>query len=164
LCPPIWPIWPGPISGGIVTLFGLHFLGIIRIPFLFREARLDAGDQGGTPLGAYILGLAFAFGWTPCIGPILSALLAMVAQEASLAKGMVLMASYAVGLGLPFLIAAYYIDVMSGAMAGLKRNMGLIEKIMGALLIVFGILLMTGGFTQLSFWLLETFPVLANFG
>lgn len=154
----------GYIAGAVIILFGLHFLGVVRIPFLFREARFDAGDRGGTPLGAYILGLAFAFGWTPCIGPVLGAILSMAAQEASLTRGMVLMAVYAVGLGIPFLLAAIFIRRFVRLMTRFKRHMGAVEKAMGVLLIAVGILLLTGGFADISFWLLETFPALATIG
>lgn len=154
----------GYAAGVVIILFGLHFLGVIRIPLLFREARIDAGDQGGTPLGAYILGLAFAFGWTPCIGPVLGAILSMAAQEGSVSRGMLLMAVYALGLGIPFLLAAIFINQFMASMFRIKRHMGLIEKIMGLLLILVGVLLLTGGFSDISFWLLETFPVLGAIG
>jgi len=152
------------ISGGVIVLFGLHFLGIFRIPFLDRDTRIDAGDQGGSAFGAYILGLAFAFGWTPCIGPQLGAILSMAASEASVARGTVLLGIYALGLGIPFLLAAIFIQRAVGVMNRLKRHMGMIEKAMGLLLIAVGIALMTGAFSAFSFWLLETFPALANIG
>jgi len=152
------------VAGAVIILFGCHFLGLIRIPFLFREARIDAGEQGGSPLGAYILGLAFAFGWTPCIGPVLGAILSMAAQDASFTRGVLLMAFYAAGLGIPFLVAALFIGRFMGVMTRLKRHMALIEKVMGALLIFVGILLLTGGFADISFWLIETFPFLAVIG
>ncbi|WP_224814994.1 cytochrome c biogenesis CcdA family protein [Hasllibacter sp. MH4015] len=152
------------ISGAVVIVFGLHFLGIIRIPLLDREARLDAGDKGGSTLGAYVLGLAFAFGWTPCIGPQLGAILSIAATEASVQKGTALLAVYAVGLGLPFLLAAAFIDQAQGLMARMKRHMKLIERIMGVLLIAVGTALMTGAFSAFAFWLLETFPALGQLG
>ena len=151
-------------SGLVVILFGLHFLGLIRIPFLYKEARIDAGDKGGSAFGAYILGLAFAFGWTPCIGPILGAILSVSAQEESIARGTLLMAVYAVGLGVPFVLAAVFINRAVGVMNKFKRHMALVEKIMGALLIVVGIMLVTNAFSRFSFWLLENFPSLANIG
>ena len=154
----------GYAAGAVIIAFGLHFLGVLRIPFLFREARIDAGNRGGTPLGAYILGLAFAFGWTPCIGPVLGAILSLAAQESSVGRGMALMSLYAIGLGLPFLIAAIYINKFMGLMTRFKRHMGLVEKIMGGFLVLVGILLITGGFADISFWLLETFPVLGLVG
>jgi cytochrome c-type biogenesis protein len=103
------------------------------LPFLDREARLDAGDHGGSAFGAYVLGLAFAFGWTPCLGPILGAILSMAATEAEVARGAVLLAGYAVGLGMPFLLVAAFFPALSGPMAWMKRHMGRIERISGLL-------------------------------
>ena len=152
------------VSGAVVLIFGLHFLGVFRIPMLDREARLDAGDQGGSALGAYVLGLAFAFGWTPCIGPQLGAILSLAAQEGSVQRGTALLAVYAVGLGLPFLLAALFIDRAMGLMARLKPHMRLIERIMGLLLVAVGLALITGVFTDMSFFLLENVPFLGNLG
>ncbi|QHQ34587.1 cytochrome c biogenesis CcdA family protein [Algicella marina] len=151
-------------AGLVIVVFGLHFLGIIRIPLLYREARLDAGDRGGSALGAYVLGLAFAFGWTPCIGPILGTILSLAAQEGTLERGMILMATYAAGLGLPFLFAAVFLNSFAGMMSGFRRHMGAIEKVMGALLVLVGVMMATGLFSSFSFWLLETFPGLAAIG
>ncbi len=152
------------ISGAVVIVFGLHFLGVIRIPLLDREARMDAGDKGGSTFGAYVLGLAFAFGWTPCIGPQLGAILSIAASEASVARGTTLLAVYAVGLGLPFLIAAAFIDRAQGLMGRMRPYMKTIERAMGVLLIVVGTALMTGAFSAFAFWLLETFPALGQLG
>jgi cytochrome c-type biogenesis protein len=152
------------VSGAVVIVFGLHFLGVFRIPILDREARMDAGDRGGSAFGAYLLGLAFAFGWTPCIGPQLGAILSIAATEASLARGTALLGVYALGLGLPFLLAAVFIERAMGVMGRLKRHMRLIERAMGVLLVIVGVALVTGAFSAFSFWLLETFPGLALFG
>ncbi len=154
----------GQIAGVVIIVFGLHFVGLFRIPLLMREARLDAGDRGGSAFGAYILGLAFAFGWTPCIGPILGAILSLSAQEDSIGRGTFLMAVYAIGLGAPFILSAVFINRAMGVMNRLKRHMGLIEKAMGALLIAVGIMMATGAFSRLSYWLLETIPFLAEVG
>ncbi|MBV7379536.1 cytochrome c biogenesis CcdA family protein [Maritimibacter dapengensis] len=151
-------------AGVVVIVFGLHFLGLITIPFLNREARLDAGDQGGSAFGAYLLGLAFAFGWTPCIGPQLGAILSMAASEANLTRGTLLLAVYAAGLGIPFLLVAAFFPRMTGLMNWMKRHMKAIERIMGLLLIAVGVLMLTGGFAAMSYWLLETFPFLATLG
>nr|WP_323776420.1 cytochrome c biogenesis protein CcdA [Amylibacter sp.] len=154
----------GMVAGGIIILFGLHFIGLIRIPFLYREARIDAGDQGGSAFGAYVLGLAFAFGWTPCIGPILGAILSVAAQEGSIARGTILMGFYALGLGLPFILAAVFINRAVTIMNRFKRHMALIEKIMGVLLICVGLMLVFDLFSRFSYWLLEMFPALALVG
>lgn len=151
-------------AGILVMVFGMHFLGVIRIGFLSREARIDVGDQGGSAFGAYILGLAFAFGWTPCIGPQLGAILSLAASEASVARGTTLLAVYALGLGLPFLIVAAFLPQMGGIMGWMKRHMEQIERVMGLLLWTIGLLMLTGGFSRFSYWLLETFPALATLG
>jgi len=152
------------ISGVVIMVFGLHFLGVFRIPFLDQEARLDAGDKGGSSFGAYVLGLAFAFGWTPCIGPQLGAILSLAATEASVARGTVLLGVYALGLGIPFLLAAMFITRAMGVMNHLKRHMKLIERVMGSLLVLVGLAMVTGAFSWFAFWLLETFPALASLG
>jgi cytochrome c-type biogenesis protein len=151
-------------SGVVVIIFALHFLGVFRIPILDRDARLDAGDKGGSALGAYVLGLAFAFGWTPCIGPQLGAILSIAAQEGSVARGTFLLGVYAIGLGVPFVLAAMFVTRSMALMNRLKRHMKLIERIMGGLLLLVGVLLLTGGFSRLSYWLLENVPVLGAVG
>ena len=152
------------ISGVVIIIFGLHFLGLFRIPLLDQEARLDAGDKGGSSFGAYVLGLAFAFGWTPCIGPQLGAILTLAASEASVSKGTLLLGIYAAGLGIPFLLAAMFITRAMGVMNRLKRHMKLIERVMGGLLVLVGLAMVTGAFSSFAFWLLETFPALALLG
>ncbi len=154
----------GRIAGAVVILFGLHFLGVFRIPFLMREARIDAGDRGGSAFGAYILGLAFAFGWTPCIGPVLGAILTMAATDATVTRGTTMLGVYALGLGLPFLLAAVFVQRSMGLMNRLKKHMNMIEKAMGVMLLVVGIALVTGAFSAFSWWLLETFPVMQRIG
>ena len=150
------------VSGIFVILLGLHFLHVFRIPLLDREARIEAGDKGGTALGAYLLGLAFAFGWTPCIGPQLSMILTLAATEPG--RGTTLLGIYALGLGIPFLLSAIFIERSIGLMNRLKRHMGLIERVSGVLLIAVGVLLLTGWLGVISYWLLETFPALAAIG
>lgn len=152
------------IAGVVVIGLGLHFLGLYRIPILDREARIEAGDRGGSALGAYVLGLAFAFGWTPCIGPQLGMILSIAATGGEVGRGIALLAVYALGLGLPFLLAAVFIQRAMGVMTRLKRHMRLIERAMGALLVLVGLALLTGAFSAFSFWLLETFPGLAVLG
>lgn len=152
------------VSGVVIMVFGLHFLGVFRISLLDREARLDAGDKGGSSFGAYVLGLAFAFGWTPCIGPQLGAILSLAASEASVARGTILLGVYAAGLGIPFLLAAMFLTRAMGVMNRIKKHMRLIELIMGGLLLVVGLAMVTGLFTTFSWWLLEQFPALATLG
>lgn len=152
------------LAGVVIMVFGAHFLGVFRIGFMDREMRMDAGDQGGTAFGAYVLGLAFAFGWTPCIGPILGSILSIAASEADIARGTALLAAYAAGLGIPFLLVAIWFPRLTGLMGFMKRHMDRIEKTMGLLLWTVGLLMLTGKFTDFSWWLNERFPVLQSFG
>lgn len=156
--------WFNTIAGILVMIFGAHFVGVYRIGFLDREARIDAGDRGGSAFGAYVLGLAFAFGWTPCIGPQLGAILSLAASEASILRGTLLLAIYAAGLGIPFLLVAAYLPRLTGVMNWMKRHMEQIERVMGLLLWTIGLLMLTGGFSSFSYWLLEQFPALASLG
>jgi cytochrome c-type biogenesis protein len=151
-------------AGVVVVIFGLHFLGLFRLKFLDREMRMDAGDQGGSAFGAYFLGLAFAFGWTPCLGPILSAILSLAGGQADVSKGVMLLGIYAIGLGVPFVLVAAFFPQMKRPMAWMKRNMGVIEKTSGVLLVVVGLAMATGFMSMFSFWMLETLPFLAIFG
>ena len=156
--------WFVTVAGLVIMVFGAHFLGIYRIAFMDREMRIDAGDRGGSAFGAYILGLAFAFGWTPCIGPILGAILSIAASEADVVRGTTLLAFYAMGLGIPFLLVAAFFPRLTGLMAWMRRHMERIERVMGLLLWTVGLLMLTGKFTDFSWWLNETFPVLQTFG
>jgi cytochrome c-type biogenesis protein len=151
------------LAGAAILLMGLHFLGVFRLAFLYREARLSVEKPVGL-WGAYVMGLAFAFGWTPCIGPILAAILAVAGSEDTVARGAVLLATYSAGLGVPFLIAAVALDSFTGVMKRFRARMGMVEKAMGVLLVATGVAFLTGSFTQLSFWLLETFPALSRLG
>lgn len=156
--------WFVMAAGIVIMIFGAHFLGVYRIGFMDREVRVDAGDRGGSAFGAYVLGLAFAFGWTPCIGPILGAILSIAANEADVARGTALLAAYAAGLGIPFLLVAAYFPRLSGLMAWMKRHMERIERVMGLLLWTVGLLMLTGKFTDFAWWLNEQFPALQAFG
>jgi cytochrome c-type biogenesis protein len=151
-------------AGVVVVIFGLHFLGLFRLKFLDREMRMDAGDQGGSAFGAYFLGLAFAFGWTPCLGPILSAILSLAGGQADVSKGVMLLGVYAIGLGVPFVLVAAFFPQMKRPMAWMKRNMGVIEKTSGVLLVVVGLAMAAGFMSIFSFWMLEALPFLAIFG
>ncbi|MBT8408878.1 MAG: cytochrome c biogenesis protein CcdA [Alphaproteobacteria bacterium] len=156
--------WFVTIAGLLIMVFGAHFLGIYRIGFMDRDMRVDAGDRGGSAFGAYVLGLAFAFGWTPCIGPILGAILSIAASEADVARGTTLLAAYAAGLGIPFLLVAAFFPRLGGLMGWMRRHMERIERFMGLLLWTVGLLMLTGKFTDFSWWLNEQFPVLQTFG
>lgn len=159
-----YQLWLARISGLAVIIMGLHFLHVIRIPILDQEARLEAGDRGGTAMGSYILGLAFAFGWTPCIGPQLGMILSLAATGAEVGRGTVLLVIYALGLGIPFLLSAIYINRSLRLMNRIKPYLKTVERIMGGLLVVVGLLLLSGRLADLSYWLLETFPILGQLG
>ena len=154
----------GRIAGVVIIVFGLHFIGVIQLPFLLREARLETSAKGGTFSGAFVLGLAFAFGWTPCIGPVLGAVLSIATQGESVGQGAGLLAAYAVGLGVPFIVAAAFIDKAMRYMQKIKPWMRAIERGIGVLLVIVGLLLVSGRFASISFWLLETVPVLGTVG
>jgi cytochrome c-type biogenesis protein len=146
------------VAGVIIILFGLHFLGILRIPLLYSEARFQADTGGATLAGAYLIGLAFAFGWTPCIGPVLATVLSLAASEASLGAGVRLLAVYSLGLGIPFIAAAVAIGPFLAFMQRYRRHLGLFEKVMGAVLVIAGVMFLTGTLNTFGNWLLETFP------
>ncbi len=156
----------GYVAGTIIILFGLHFLGILRIPLLYSEKRVHTEVDGASFAGAYVMGLAFAFGWTPCIGPILATVLALAANADSLGAGVRLLAVYSLGLGIPFVLAAVAIRPFLSFMNRFKRHLGLMEKIMGALLVLTGIAFLNifDGFSVNAFgqWMIETFPGLTT--
>src|SRR5436190_485099 len=151
------------LAGIVIIVMGLHFLGLTRIGLLMREGRLPIPKPVGL-WGSYIMGLAFAFGWTPCIGPILAAILSIAAAEATVTKGASLLAVYSAGLGIPFLIAAFMIEQFSSLFMRMKHHLHSVERVMGVLMVVTGIGFLTGAVSGVSIWLLETFPALQNFG
>ena len=154
----------GRIAGVVIIVFGLHFLRILPVPALNRELRLDIGGDHGSLTGAFVLGLAFAFGWTPCIGPQLGAILSLAAQESSVSRGGALLLFYAAGLGLPFIIVAMFLKQLTGMMEAIKSRMRVIEICMGVLLIMVGLLMATNRLSLISYWLLEQFPALGLVG
>ncbi|WP_020179251.1 cytochrome c biogenesis CcdA family protein [Methylopila sp. M107] len=151
------------VAGIAIIVMGLHFLGAFKIPFLMRDTRVEVQKPVGL-WGAYVMGLAFAFGWTPCIGPVLAAVLAVAASEQTVASGAGLLAVYAAGLGVPFLIAALAMRPFVGFLKRFRAHLGTVEKVMGALLVLTGIAFLTGWTATASFWLLETFPALQKLG
>ncbi|MGD9784103.1 MAG: cytochrome c biogenesis CcdA family protein [Hyphomicrobiaceae bacterium] len=146
------------VAGIVIILFGLHFLGLLRINALYAEKRYHAETTGASYLGAYVIGLAFAFGWTPCVGPILATVLALAANEGSLATGVTMLAAYSLGLGIPFILAAIAIKPFLGFMQRFKKHLGTMEKVMGVLLVLTGLLFLTGSLNWFGQWLIETFP------
>ena len=151
------------IAGVVIIVMGLHFLGLTPIALLHRQKRLEVTKPVGL-WGAYVIGLAFAFGWTPCIGPILAAILAVAASEQTVAKGAGLLAVYSLGLGIPFVIAALAVEPFAAFLSRFKTYLHRVEQAMGALLVLTGIAFLTGSINQMSVWLLEAFPVLGKIG
>lgn len=151
------------VAGVTIIIMGLHFLGVFQIGLLHREKRVAVIKPVGL-WGAYVMGLAFAFGWTPCIGPILATILAVAASEATVTKGASLLAVYSLGLGIPFLLAAVAIEPFAAFLARFRRHLAQVERAMGGLLVLTGLAFLTGWISTASFWLLETFPVLGKIG
>jgi len=152
------------IAGVVIIALGLHFLGVFRIKALFREFRIHVAERPAGMIGAYVIGLAFAFGWTPCVGPVLATILFMAGSESSVFQGASLLAAYAFGIGLPFIAAALAIGPFLMFMNRFRRHLGMMEKIMGAMLVITGILFVTGGFSEIGYWILELFPSLGQVG
>ena len=152
------------LAGVIIIVLGLHFLGVFRFSLLFREARFQVTKRPAGLIGAYVVGLAFAFGWTPCVGPVLAAVLFVAGGEDSVARGAALLTAYAMGIGLPFLAASLAARPFMAFAARFRRGVVLVEKTMGALLVITGVLFLSGNFSVLAYWMLETFPSLGQVG
>jgi cytochrome c-type biogenesis protein len=147
------------IAAGVIIAMGLHFLGVLRIGLLYRQLRADTGSTSNVSfVGAYVIGLAFAFGWTPCVGPVLAAILFMAAGADTAGTGAGLLFVYGAGMTLPFILAAFFIGPFMRWMVRFRRHLGLIEKIMGALLILFGVLIATNSVNYIAQWMLKVAP------
>lgn len=151
------------VAGAVIALFGLHLLGFSPWA-LQRELRLHLDVPGGRIVGAWLLGTAFAFGWTPCIGPVLGAILTMTASTANLEQGMLLLAVYSLGLGVPFVLAAGFTEALLRQLRRLAAFGRRLQQLAGVLLVVMGVLVLTGRLEQIAFWLLETFPIFSAIG
>ena len=149
------------LAGGLIVLLGLHFLGIFRIALLYREARVHTRSRPLGVIGAYVAGLAFAFGWSPCVGPVLSTILVVAGGQETALQGGLLLLLYALGLGLPFIIAAAFLEQFRGFLMKFRRHMGLVEKVIGVFLVIAGVFIATGWVNDVANWILETFPSLA---
>lgn len=153
------------VAAAIIILMGLHFLGVLRIPILYRQLRADAGNTSNVSLvGAYVIGLAFAFGWTPCVGPVLAAILFMAAGSDTATHGATLLFVYGVGMTAPFVLAAFFIRPFMRWMSSFRRHLGIVEKLMGGLLIIFGLLIATNSMNYIAQWMLETMPIFGAIG
>jgi cytochrome c-type biogenesis protein len=152
------------IAGVVIILLGLHFLGVFRILVLYRDLRFQVHDKPVTLLGAFVVGMAFAFGWTPCVGPVLAAVLLVAASEDSIVYGASLLGTYALGIGAPFVAAAAFMPAFMRFLQRFRRHLGAVEKVLGGFLVATGVLFITGGVSDISYWLLETFPALGRIG
>ena len=152
--------WLGYVAGAMILVMGLHFLGVIRIPLLHRQARVEVERKPSSLVGAYLIGLAFAFGWTPCVGPVLAAILFTAGAQDTASDGALLLLAYSVGMGAPFVAAAFFAGPFMRLMRRFRRHMGKVEKAMGAMLVVTGILFITGSMSTISYWMLEYLPAM----
>ena len=152
-------------AAALIIATGLHFLGVIRIGFLYRQFRAEPGDVSNVGyLGAYVIGLAFAFGWTPCVGPVLAAILFTAAGQETAGQGAALLFFYGLGMTLPFVVAALFVGPFLSWMARFRKHLGLVEKLTGVLLVIFGILIATETINVIAQWMLDTFPVFGGVG
>ncbi|HEX5935643.1 MAG TPA: cytochrome c biogenesis CcdA family protein [Pseudorhizobium sp.] len=152
------------VGGLIIIVMGLNFLGVFRIGLLSREARFQGTGKPATFSGAYVMGLAFAFGWTPCIGPVLGAILGVAASRDTVGDGAVLLAVYSLGLAVPFWIAAGFSGAFMRFLSRFRRHLGVVEKVMGALLVLTGLAFMFGLVSWVAIWFQQTFPILMQIG
>jgi len=152
------------VAGIIIIVMGLHFLGVFRIALLYREARVQVEQKPAGLAGAYILGLAFAFGWTPCVGPILAAILFIAGSEGSAGQGAILLGAYSLGIGIPFILAAVFASRFLDWAMRFRRHLRKVEVALGLFLVATGLLFITGQMSKISYWLLETFPVFQKIG
>ncbi len=146
------------VGGGLIISFGLVMLGVIRLPFLYRDTRKQFSGDSSTPVGAALLGMAFAAGWTPCIGPVLGGVLTLAGASGTLGFGVILLASYALGLAVPFLLSALAIGSFTRFSSRFKRYLPWVERISGGILLVAGIMLLTGTYTELNTYLIRFTP------
>jgi len=148
----------------VIVIFGLHFMGVFRIGFLNFEKRFHMENKPVGLVGAYLLGLAFAFGWTPCVGPVLATILMVAATGEDIWGGIFLLSAYAAGIGLPFLVAALAVKPFMGFMARFRKHMRKVEITIGSLLVLTGVAIFTGSLADVGQWMLETFPALGKVG
>ncbi len=147
------------VAAALIVAMGLHFLGVIRIGFLYRQFGTQAGDvRDANVFGSYVVGLAFAFGWTPCVGPVLAAILFMAGGQETVSQGMVLLLAYAAGMTAPFILAAFFVRPFLAWMARFRRHLGTVEKVMGATLVLFGVLIATETVNYIANWMVQYWP------
>jgi cytochrome c-type biogenesis protein len=156
--------WLGYVAGALVALMGLHFLHVIRIPLLDSTVRVGVEAKPAGLVGAYVIGLAFGFGWSPCVGPVLAVILLMAGAQDSAGEGARLLFVYSLGIGVPFLVSAAFADGFMRWSARFRSRMAMIEKAMGVLLVIAGVLIFTGQMPAIANWLIDVFPALGKIG
>jgi cytochrome c-type biogenesis protein len=159
--------WKQPLSyvaAGILALFGLHFMGVLHIPLFHREARIQSDSKPSTMLGAYVMGLAFGFGWTPCVGPALASILMIASGMGDIWRGGLLLFVYGMAMTTPFVVAALFAKPFLGWMARNRKYLGHVEKVMGAMLILFALLIATNSVNYIAQWLVDHVPSLVKLG
>lgn len=152
------------IAGAVIVLLGLHFIGLFRVGFLDLEKRFHLQRAPAGPVGAYVVGLSFAFGWSPCVGPVLASILLVAGGKETSGEGALLLAAYSAGLGIPFLLAALAARPFIGWMQRFRRAMRAVETAIGLLMVALGVLIFSGSFGQAGYWLLDLIPSLGRFG
>ncbi|QBF32601.1 cytochrome c biogenesis CcdA family protein [Thalassococcus sp. S3] len=152
------------VAAAILVVFGLHFLGVIQVPLLYREARMESNAEASTLLGAYLMGLAFGFGWTPCVGPALASILMIASGMGDVTQGGLLLFTYGVGMTAPFVVAALFARPFLGFVQRNRAAFAYVEKGMGAMLIVFAVLIATGGVNLIADAMIRWFPGFLNVG
>ncbi len=152
------------VAGLVLIAFGLHFAGVLRIGFLNYEKRFHLQERPVGPLGAYVVGLAFAFGWTPCVGPVLAGVLTLAASGDSIVQGALLLLAYALGIGVPFLLAAAFVTPFLRFVGRFRRHYRMVELAVGGLLVVTGVMVLTGTFQEIGGWMLDRWPSFGQFG
>ncbi|MEM7522629.1 MAG: cytochrome c biogenesis protein CcdA [Pseudomonadota bacterium] len=145
-------------AAAVIFVLGLHFLGVFRINVLMREARIDAGERRWGLFGAYLVGLAFAFGWTPCVGPVLATILFTASGQGDAIEGALLLAAYGVGMTAPFVLAALFVGPFITWAQGFRRHLPVVEKVMGGALVVFAVLIATSSVNVIAEWMLQIAP------
>jgi len=154
----------GKIAGGVLVIFGIHMTGLVKIPFLNYEKRFQAENRQLGLLGAFVVGLAFAFGWTPCIGPILAGILTIASQQDTVGKGIILLTAYSLGLGIPFFLTGLSVTAFYSVFNRFKRHLHTVEIVGGIMLILVGILIATNSLTIVSGYLARWLPFLNDLG
>lgn len=152
------------VAGAIIIIFSLNLLGFLNFSLLNQDKRFETGSYKDNYIFPFLVGAAFAFGWTPCIGPVLGSILALSATEATISKGVVLLSMYSLGLAIPFILSGYYMTVFLNSKKGFGKYYGKVTKTGGVILLITGILIITNQIQVISYYILTTFPFLTTFG